>query len=124
MLNNNFLYYTLICFFVFLVDIIILYVLTSFVGIYYFYSAVISFSLGAFLNYILSIRFIFKDSKLPNKILEFGIFLFIGIFGLIINQGILWMMTEIVGLYYIFSKIFSSMIIFLWNYFLRKKILF
>lgn len=106
------------------VDMGSLFVFTEFFKLYYLISATISFMLGIAVTYICSKLYIFTKTKIENKATEFSIFLIIGIIGLGINNLFLWIFTEYVGLYYMFSKCFVIIITYLWNYFARKKFIF
>ncbi|MBT9151516.1 MAG: hypothetical protein DDT40_01712 [candidate division WS2 bacterium] len=108
----------------FLVDFGSLYLLTEFFGIYYLTSAAIAFLLGLITNYILSISWVFNKRTLNNIKIEFGVFTIIGIVGLALNVVFIWVFTEKLQLYYLYSKIISAVIILFWNFFARKFTLF
>ena len=110
--------------FAFIIDFGSLFILTEFFGIYYLISAPIAFILGLITNYILSIVWVFKKRKFRNKSFEFGMFGLIGIVGVGLNELFIWYFTEYVHLYYLTSKIISTGFVFLWNFFVRKSMLF
>ncbi|MFC2084971.1 GtrA family protein [Bacteroidota bacterium] len=108
----------------FLVDITFLYILTEFLHIYYLISATISFIFGSTTNYILSTAWVFQNRTLKSKWMEFTIFVIIGSIGLLLNLFFLWFFTEIFHIYYILSKVIATIIVFFWNFFVRRYILF
>jgi putative flippase GtrA len=108
----------------FIVDFGSLFVLTEFFNIHYLISAAIAFLLGLIINYALSVVWVFSKRILRNKSLEFGIFAFIGIMGLGLNELFIWFFTEYVHFHYLVSKIISTAFVFLWNFGARKFILF
>jgi putative flippase GtrA len=108
----------------FVVDFSVLYLLTEYLNVYYLLSATISFILGILVNYVMSIIWVFKYRNFSKKIYEIAIFIIIGVLGLGLNLVIMWFCTEILFIYYIYSKIISTVIVFLWNFFARKFILF
>jgi putative flippase GtrA len=108
----------------FAVDFISLFILTNYLGIYYLISAAIAFTLGLLLNYILSVKWVFNRRTIENRTFEFGIFAFIGIVGLGLNEVFIWFFTQDLQIYYLISKILASIIILFWNFFARKFILF
>lgn len=110
--------------FAFIIDYLLLYILTESFNLYYLLSATISFIVGLIINYLLSILWIFKTSKYNSRSLEFTIFGIIGLFGLGLNALLLYIATDILQIYYMISKIFVACIIMLWNFFCRKLILF
>lgn len=108
----------------FVIDFAALWFFTDVMGIHYLYSAVIGFVLGLMVNYLLSICWVFNARKLKNVHAEFMIFTVIGLIGLGINELILWFFTDIKGVYYLYSKIIATAVVFIWNFVARKKILF
>ncbi len=116
--------YTFVGGIAFLVDFITLYCFTEIFNIHYLISAAIAFIFGLTTNYILSIIWVFKYRKVRNKIFEFGIFALIGIVGLVLNELIIWTFTEFLAFHYLISKIFSTAIVYFWNFFARRYILY
>jgi putative flippase GtrA len=106
------------------VDVGILYLFTDIFGIHYLLSATISFSLGIVSIYILSISWVFGKRRLRDNRIELLIFVFIGISGLGINVLGLYLFTVKAGFYYLFSKAFTTILVFIWNFSARKIILF
>lgn len=101
------------------INILFLYIFTDVFHLYYLISNVLSFVLGLITNYILSKRFIFK-TDVGNKGLEFIIYGLIGVIGLAFDTGLLYLFTSFLGFHYMISKIFSTIIVFLWNFVARK----
>jgi putative flippase GtrA len=108
----------------FAVDFSLLYVLTDFFHIYYLISAAISFIPGITVNYLLSIHWVFNKRLLKNKKVEFLFFILIGIGGLALNELFMWFFTDVAGFYYLISKIISTGLGYLWNFFAKKFFLF
>jgi len=108
----------------FLVDFVFLYCLTEFVGLPYLVSAAISFILGLVTNYLLSTVWVFNQRVVTNRSKEFIVFSVIGIIGLGFNELIMWFGSSVLPLYYLLSKIISTVFVFFWNFFARKYILF
>jgi putative flippase GtrA len=104
-----------------IVNIGMLYVLTDLFHINYLISNIVAFILGLITNYVLSKKYVFKESKL-NKILEFIIYAVIGVIGLGIDTFFLWLFTSKIGLYYMLSKIITTGITFIWNFGARKLV--
>ena len=116
--------YTFVGGFAFIIDFSLLFVLTEYAGIHYLVSAAIALTAGLIINYFLSIIWVFDKRKLVNKSVEFTLFAAIGIVGLGLNELFIWVFTEFAGLYYLLSKIISTAIVYLWNFFARKFTLF
>lgn len=116
--------YTIVGGFAFLIDFGTLYILTEFVNLHYLLSAGIAFILGLLTNYFLSIRWVFDTRIVRDKKLEFIIFAVIGLIGLGLNELFLWIFTDLLDIYYLGSKVLTAILVYLWNFFARKRILF
>jgi putative flippase GtrA len=108
----------------FIADLTSLFILTEVFGFYYIISASIAFVIGLMINYYLSIKWVFHKRNLSNKWIEFQIFAIIGIIGLFLNAFLMWIFTDYTGVYYLYSKIITAILILFWNFTARKIILF
>lgn len=108
----------------FIIDVVALFILTEYMNIYYLYSATIAFSLGLVTTYIFSIFWVFSKRKFDSKAKELLVFILIGLIGISLNVLFIWLFTEYLNLYYLISKIISTIIVFIWNFFAKKIILF
>ena len=116
--------YTVVGGIAFIIDFSSLFILTEYVNIYYLTSAAIAFSLGLITNYSLSILWVFDKRSVGNKYIEFIIFSLIGMVGLLLNEFFIWFFTEIALLHYLWSKVISTFFVYLWNFTVRKILLF
>lgn len=108
----------------FVVDFGLLYYLTEVFLINYLISAALSFTSGVVVNYLLSIFWVFKKRNVANRVNEFFIFTTIGAVGLILNEIFIWLFTDLLTTHYLLSKVLAAILIFLWNFFARRYILF
>ena len=108
----------------FAVDYGTLFLFTHFVGVPYLCSSAVAFILGLISNYLLSIIWVFKKSGTMQRWQEFMFFAIIGGIGLIFNELIMYAGTDILQLHYMVSKLISTAIVFFWNFFARKFLLF
>lgn len=108
----------------FVVDYGSLYVLTEFLSVPYLWSAAIAFILGLVTNYLLSISWVFKKNATMQRWQEFLFFAIIGVIGLGFNELIMYVGTDLLHLHYMLSKLISTVIVFFWNFFARKYLLF
>lgn len=116
--------YVIVGIIAFCFDYLTLVVLTELAGFHYLTSATVGFLVGLIVNYFLSIQFVFKASKLSDKRVEFTVFATIGVGGLLINNGLMWFLTDFFLLHYTASKIAAVGVVFLWNFYVRKLALF
>ena len=86
----------------------------------YFAASAISFTLSVVLNYILSMRFVFQGKEDMGKLQEVGIFVLLSVIGLAFNQMIMWILVEFFALIYFVAKIFSTMMVTVFNFVSRK----
>lgn len=106
-----------------IVDMSLLFVFTEFAHIYYFWSGLLSYFAGMITNYSLNKVYTFKNKS--KKIMhQFGLFAIVALVGLGLNQLFLWFFTDIVGLWYLFSKIITVGLVMFWSFFGHKYITF
>lgn len=124
LLTRQFIRYLYVGGFSFLVDFACLYYLTEHIGMHYLISATLAFSLGLTTNYLLCLAWVFDFRRMPNRWHEFMVFSAIGLFGLVLNNLLLWLLTQHAGLYYLVSKIIATAAILFFNFSLRRWLLF
>jgi putative flippase GtrA len=105
-------------------DFVTLVSLTEFARIHYLIAAALGFSVGVFVAYALSVRWVFRRRRLANASAEGVFFILIGAAGLVLNQIIMFGLTELALLPYAFSKLASVGVVFTANFTLRKLVLF
>ena len=108
----------------FVLELGLMYLLTECAHIYYLWSSVFSSLCAGGINYLLCSFWVFNQSKVKNKPLEFILFTAIGGLGLILNVFFLWILTDCIGIYYMFSKIVAMILVFTLIFFIRKYVLF
>jgi putative flippase GtrA len=105
-------------------DVGSLWLLTSVLGVPYLWSGAIAFLIGLSMVYVLSVRWVFEKRALHDWRAEFLVFALIGVVGLGLNELVLWLLTGYLGLFYLFSKAASVVVVFSWNFGARKWLLF
>lgn len=100
------------------VDIGSLFVFTSIFHVHYLVSAFLAFILGTIVNYLLSVLWIFESTG--KRKTEIALFTMIGFGGLLLNEIILWVAVEKVGLFYLLGKFVSVLIVLGWSFSLRR----
>ena len=104
----------------FVVDFFFLYFFCDVCGIYYLISAVFSFIISVLVNYIMSTKWVFNQDNIQNKVLEFNLFLIISTIGLGFTEILLYLFTDIFGIYYLISKVIAAIIVMFWNFIARR----
>lgn len=96
----------------------VLYFFTSVIGLYYMVSYLFAFLVSLTSNYFLNSYWTFKSKPYFNGWLKYG---GASIFTMLLNGGILWVLTDMFGIWYIISSICGTFIAFLANFALGKK---
>ena len=105
----------------FLVDYALLYLCTEKLGFYYLHSAAISFTVSVIVNYWLCVIFVFTGAgKQTGR--KAALFFGSSIVGLGINQVCMRLFVESFGLHYMLAKIGATLIVMLWNYVMKRKV--
>lgn len=103
-----------------LLDFIILFILTEILNMYYLASSCISFVLSLLFNYFASMKYVFSGKEGMSRRREFAIFILLSIIGLGINQFGMWVMVNVLHVFYMLSKVFVTAIVMVWNFVSRK----
>ena len=106
-----------------IIDIGGLYILVEFFGLHYLLGAAISFTLAVINNYLLNKYWTFQN-KSKNHTKQFICFLLVSIGGLLINLGIMYLLVEILFVWYLLAKAVASIIVLFWNFLMNKYITF
>lgn len=109
-----------ICFFA---DFLIMLALTDIFHIHYLISNATSFTLSTVLNYLLSMRFVFKSKENVNKTVEFIVFVVLSIIGLGLNELLMYICVDSLGIIKWISKIAVTAIVMVYNFITRKLFL-
>ena len=89
------------------------------IGVNYLISVIFAFVIGLAVNYGLSKLLVFENSIVNGKI-EFLVYGIIGVIGLGFTEIIMYVLTEIAGLYFMVSKVIATIIVLVWNFVARK----
>ena len=90
-------------------------------GLDYFQACAFSYTLSVFVNYFLSMRYVFHGREDMGKVKEASIFFMLSLIGLFLNQMIMWVAVEMLGIYYIAAKLLSTLLVTNYNFISRKK---
>ena len=96
-------------------------------GLYYVYSSILAAEIAIISNFLFNEFWTFRDrsSQRPgmvNRVKRFLRFNLICGIGVVINVGILWALTNLMGVYYLISNLFGIGASTLWNYGLNSNI--
>ena len=107
-----------------LVDISLFTIFASYLKFPWAIVSVITFIIATLANYLLSIRFVFKSGSRYKKHHEIlGVFI-VSTLALLLNQMFLYLFIEKMNLHLVISKCLTTGMLFLWNYYGRKRFVF
>ena len=106
------------------VGIIILYTLTSLLGVWYLLSAILSFIVAFFVSFFLQKFWTFRDSTKEKMYGQMTWYFVVGLINLGINTAGMYVFVDIFGIWYIFSQILISGILALSNFTIYKYLIF
>ncbi len=93
-------------------------------GFRYQTAALLGFCAGAIVAYLASVHWVFRARAVRNAGLEFGLFVAVGLAGLVLTELLLWIAIGKLGLPPTWSKLGSSAVVFAFNFTVRKLLLF
>lgn len=93
-------------------------------GVNFAVSACLGFSLGLMLIYTLSTRHVFSQHRVSDRRSEFALFALIGVAGLLLTEALLWILIRQLGAAPLTAKLISACGVFVFNFVLRKTLLF
>ena len=106
-----------------IIDFAFLYIFKEFLNINIIIANTLSFIISVTYNYIASITWVFDVNKNKNKNIQFILFILFSVVGLIINNIILYILTDKLNIYYLISKVIATIIVMIFNFVTRKKFL-
>lgn len=93
--------------------------------LHYLVAASLGFVAGALVSYLLAIRWVFGQRRLvQRKRAEVGVYALVGVLGLGINDLVIFLAVSSAGLSLLGAKLVAAGITFLFNFALRKLLLF
>ena len=106
-----------------IIDFICLYIFKEYLSIDVILANTLSFIISVIYNYIASITLVFDINKNKNKKLKFVLFIIFSVIGLIINNTLIYILTSTLNIYYLLSKVIVTLIVMIFNFITRKKLL-
>ncbi|MFH0734509.1 MAG: GtrA family protein [bacterium] len=105
-------------------DLVIFFIFAQVLSFNYLAVATFGFVLATYLNYLLSIKYVFNSGARFSQKKEIIAIFGVSAIGLLINVTILSICIEYFFIHKMISKITATFIVFLWNYFIRNCYIF
>lgn len=106
-----------------LLELGLFYLFLFFFNFYYLYSSIISFLIVLFYGFLMQKYFTFKNQN-KNFYTQFVFFIVIVLIALIFNTFFTYLFVENFYFDYVFAKGLAIIIVFIWNFFMQKSIVF
>jgi putative flippase GtrA len=91
-------------------------ILKSDFHIFYVVAATLSFTISLFVNYLISIRWVWTNHNGRQRHIDAIIFAIIGLIGLGLTDLVIWTFTGLGHLNYILSKLIAFVVVFFWSF--------
>ena len=105
------------------IDFLFLYLFRDICHLPLLFSNTLSFCISVIYNYWASMTFVFDVNKDKSKKRNFVLFIIFSVIGLILNDIIVWFVSEKLSIYYLISKVIATIIVMIFNFITRKKFL-
>lgn len=106
-----------------LIDFIFLYFFKELCQIQVVFANTLSFIISVIYNYWASLTFVFDVNPEKSKSKNFIIFVVCSVIGLLLNDLIVWVVTDKLNVYYLISKVIATVFVMVFNFITRKKFL-
>jgi len=107
-----------------LTDISLFYIFAKLLAYNYLIVAFFSYTIATFVNYILSINYVFQSRSKFSKKQELSLIYLVSGIAIMINQISLYILVDLLSIEIITSKVIATVITFFWNYFMRNNFIF
>lgn len=107
----------------FIIDFLFLFLFKELLSLPILLSNTLSFIISTVYNYIASTKWVFDTRKDKNNRKNFIIFVIFSVIGLVINNIVMWVLTDVINLYYLLSKIVATAVVMVFNFITRKMFL-
>ena len=121
--TQQFMKFAAVGIFSFVVDWLLLVILTEGFGIDYLVSTTVSFLVSVSLNYALSMKFVFEHRDDMSRKREFTIFAILSCIGLGLTDVLMFAGVTILNIAYQAMKVIATFCVTWYNFFTRKKFL-
>ena len=101
-----------------LIDFLILYLFKEYCGFSVLLASFLAYVVSSVINYLLSTRWVFKSNVLSEHY-KIIIFIIISLIGVILNELIMYF-GELVSIYYMITKVISTIVLLVFNFISRK----
>ncbi len=102
------------------IDFAFLYLFREFLHFPVLLANTLSFCISVIYNYTASVKWVFDVNKEKDARKQFVIFIIFSVIGLLLNDLIMWVSTDLLSIYYLLAKIIATLIVMVFNFVTRK----
>jgi len=102
----------------------LLYVFTDVVGIWYLYSSLMAFVVALVVSFTLQKMWTFGDRQMDGAHKQFGKYFIVALIGIVINTSLMFVLVDMLGLWYILAQIIVGGVIAVCNFLMYKFFVF
>ncbi len=106
-----------------LIDFLFLYIFKEFCHFPIVVSNTLSFCISVIYNYYASVKWVFHINHEKDARRQFVIFIIFSVVGLLLNDLIMWVSTDLFHIYYLLAKVVATAIVMVFNFITRKLFL-
>ncbi|TJW12389.1 GtrA family protein [Parvibacter caecicola] len=107
----------------FFIDYGLMVLLTEAFSVDYLISATVSFVVSVVFNYLASMRYVFRHREGLTRRREFALFVVLSVVGLLLNDVLMWLGTDLASIDYRITKIAVTFLVAVYNFVTRKVFL-
>lgn len=100
------------------------YVLNSIFSVHYMIATALAFVLSTFVNWAFGRLILFREKTDQSTFFELVKIYAVSIIGLLLNLLIMFIAVEKIGLNEMISKIIATCLVFIWNFLIRKLVIY
>lgn len=98
------------------VNLALLFVFTDWLGVWYLFSAVASFVVAFFVSFFLQKLWTFQDKSRGMMKKQMAVYFLIALISLAANTGLMYLLVDIFGIWYLLAQVFTAALIAVWNF--------
>lgn len=107
-----------------MVDIILLYIATDVLGVWYLSSAIFAFTVAFIVSFLLQKFWAFRDKRTDGMHGQLLTYLFVLIANMVLNTTFIYLLVEHGNQHYVIAQIISGAVIALWSFFIYRFFIF
>jgi dolichol-phosphate mannosyltransferase len=93
-------------------------------GLHYLFAALLAFLLGTWVNYRLSVRWVFVYRAIETRTTEFGLFLLVGVMTIALSLALMALFVERLEMHVLLAKCVATAFTLIFNFAGRRALLF